>query len=252
MYERSTSGEGLIKPLHLSQVKVPQATANWLKQERRNAQGMETSHASGSGADEGTGVSPRVLDVPKYGSEDEHISWKFSNEDDDDEKDPDEKDKTKEGSDLKVQTPSHYESTDDEESDEVAQGGNVEGEELDEEETNKDKEVNELYKDVNVNLEGRDTEMTDALQTNVQVQQQSSSVSSGFISNMLNPNPDTGIDSILNLNTESTSLVDVPITTNADMPLSFVTTLPPPPIPFFQPLQQTPVSTTTIVLSTSL
>ncbi|GJT67674.1 hypothetical protein Tco_1019154 [Tanacetum coccineum] len=43
-----------------------------------------------------------------------------------------------------------------------------------------------------------------------EVQQQSSSVSSGFISNMLNPNPDTGIDSILNLNTESTSLVDVP------------------------------------------
>ncbi|GKB76839.1 hypothetical protein Tco_0943734 [Tanacetum coccineum] len=93
--------------------------------------------------------------------------------------------------------------------------------------------------------QGRDTEMADA---NVQatqviedthviitavtpeVQQQSSSVSSGFISNILNPNPDTGIDSILNLNTESTSLVDVPVTTNAEMPPSSVTTLPPPPI----------------------
>ncbi|GKF79823.1 hypothetical protein Tco_0235391, partial [Tanacetum coccineum] len=41
-----------------------------------------------------------------------------------------------------------------------------------------------------------------------EVQPHSSSVSSGFISNMLNPNP--GIDSILNLKTESTSLVDVP------------------------------------------
>ncbi|GJV62439.1 hypothetical protein Tco_1468539 [Tanacetum coccineum] len=334
-------GRRLIKPLQLLQVKVSKRQLRWLNQERRNAQGLETlleialseaeqmkivtkrnktqfhsSHASGSGADEGTGVSPRVLDVPKYGSEDEHISWKFSNEDDDDEVNmseddddqdddnadnedvadqdddneqtesdndgdnfvhpkfstldeeerQDEKDKEEEGSDLKVQTPSHYESTDDEEINEVTKGGNVEGEELDEEETNKDEEVNKLYRDVNVNLEGRDTKMTDALQTNVQgtqviedthviitvvtleVQQQSSSVSSGFISNMLNPNPDTGIDSILNLNTESTSLVDVPITTNAEMPLSFVTTLPPPPIPFFQPLQQTPVSTTTIVL----
>ncbi|GKD62918.1 hypothetical protein Tco_1305026 [Tanacetum coccineum] len=59
-------------------------------------------------------------------------------------------------------------------------------------------------------MEGRDTEMTNALQTNVQ----------GFISNMLNPNPDTGIDSILNLNTESTSLVDFPVTTNVKMPPS--------------------------------
>ncbi|GKE84158.1 hypothetical protein Tco_1557900 [Tanacetum coccineum] len=51
---------------------------------------------------------------------------------------------------------------------------------------------------------------------------------------MLNPNPNTGIDFILNLNTESTSLVDVPITSNVEMPLSSVTTLPPPPIPLFE------------------
>ncbi|GKB72666.1 hypothetical protein Tco_0934078, partial [Tanacetum coccineum] len=37
---------------------------------------------------------------------------------------------------------------------------------------------------------------------------------------MLNPNPDTCIDSILNLNTESNSLVDVPVTTNVEMPPS--------------------------------
>ncbi|GJX59577.1 hypothetical protein Tco_0290967 [Tanacetum coccineum] len=127
-----------------------------------------------------------------------------------------------------------------------------------------------MYNDVNINLEGRDTKMTDALLANVQttqviedthviitavtpeVQQQSSSVSSGFISNMLNPNPDTGIDSILNLNTESTSLVDVPVTTNVEMPPSSVTTLPPPPIPLIQPLQQTPVPTPTIAPSSSL
>ncbi|GKD60897.1 hypothetical protein Tco_1298406, partial [Tanacetum coccineum] len=54
-------------------------------------------------------------------------------------------------------------------------------------------------------------------------QQQSSSVSSGFISNMLNPRPDTGIDSIFN--TKATSLVDVPVTTIAEPPLVFATTL---------------------------
>nr|GEY30750.1 hypothetical protein [Tanacetum cinerariifolium]GEY34836.1 hypothetical protein [Tanacetum cinerariifolium] len=66
-------------------------------------------------------------------------------------------------------------------------------------------------------------------------QQQSSSVSSSFISNMLNPNPDIGIDSILNLNTESTSLVDVAINTNVEIPPSSVTTPPPLPIHFIQP-----------------
>ncbi|GJT93892.1 hypothetical protein Tco_1082737 [Tanacetum coccineum] len=142
----------------------------------------------------------------------------------------------------------------------LTQGDNVEGEEQDEEE-----DVNELYRDVNINLERRDTEMTNALQTNVQgtqviedthviitavtseAQQQSSFVSSGFISIMLNPNLDTCIDSILNLNTESTSLVDVPVTMDVEMPPSSVTTLPPPPIPLVQPQQQKPVPTPAIV-----
>ncbi|GJT64148.1 hypothetical protein Tco_1015628 [Tanacetum coccineum] len=146
----------------------------------------------------------------------------------DEEERQDEEDKDEEGSDLRVQTPSHFETTNDETYDDVTQGDNVEGEELDDEDTNEKADMNELYMDVNVNLEGRVTEMTDALLAN------SSSVSSGFISNMLNLNPDTGIDSILNLNNESTSLVDVPVTSNVEMPLSSVTTLPPPPIPLFE------------------
>ncbi|GJU35968.1 hypothetical protein Tco_1184322 [Tanacetum coccineum] len=44
-----------------------------------------SSHASGSGADEGTGVKPGVPDVPTYGSDDEKISWKSSEEEDDNE-----------------------------------------------------------------------------------------------------------------------------------------------------------------------
>ncbi|GJU66612.1 hypothetical protein Tco_1252871 [Tanacetum coccineum] len=265
-----------------------------------------SSHVSGSGADEGTGVIPGVPDVPTYNSDDEQISWKSSDEDDDDEvnmskdddnqnddadnevddevnmsKDDDDQNDDNadnEGDDDQDDDNEHAESdidddnlwSDDEAYDDETQGVNVEGEELDEEETNEEDEVNELYRDVNVNLEGRDTEMTDALQTNIQgtqvtedthviiiaatseVQHQSSSVSSGFISNMLNPNPDTGIDSILNLNIESTSLVDVPVSTNVEMSPSSVTPLPPPPIPFILPQQQTHVPTPTIVPSTSL
>ncbi|GJV08090.1 hypothetical protein Tco_1345746 [Tanacetum coccineum] len=283
----------------LSEVALSESEQMKLATKRSKTQ-FHSSHASGSGADEGTGVTPGVPDVPTYDSEDEQISWKSSEEDDDDEvnvseddddqndddadneDDDDQDDDQNDDDDFvhpKLSTFNEKERQDEEDKEEVwsddeaydeeTQGVNVEGEELDEEETNEEDEVNELYRDVNVNLEGRDTEMTDAPQTNVQgtqvtedthmiitvatpeVQQQSSSVSSGFISNMLNPNPDTGIDSILNLNTESTSLVDVPVTTNVVMPLSSVTTLPPPPIPFIQPQQQTPFSTPIIVPSTS-
>nr|GEZ97031.1 hypothetical protein [Tanacetum cinerariifolium] len=157
-------------------------------------------------------------------------------------------DEEEEGSNLRVETPSHFESIDDEAYDDVTREDNVEEEKLDEEKTNKKEE------------EGRDTEITDALLPNFQAtrviedthviiivvtpeaQQQSSSVSSGFISNMLNPNPDTGIDSILNLNTELTSLV-----MNIEIPPSSVTTFPLPPIPLIQPQQQTPVPTPAIV-----
>ncbi|GKB06270.1 hypothetical protein Tco_0834503 [Tanacetum coccineum] len=150
------------------------------------------------------------------------------------------------------------------------EGANVEGEELDQEETNEEDEANKLYRDVNINLEGRDTELTDALRTIIQTtqvieathviitpvnpkgQQQSSSVSSGFVSNRLNPSPDTCINSIFNLNTESTSLVDVPVTTITEPPLLSATTLPPPPTPLISHLQQTPVPLPPTVPSSSL
>ncbi|GJZ23162.1 hypothetical protein Tco_0560621 [Tanacetum coccineum] len=287
---------------------------------KRSLTQFYSSNASGSGANKGTSVTPGVPDVPKYGSDDEQISWKSSfdeeddveskNDDDDDDADNqdddgqeydvqddenqdddnvqtdsdndgdnfvhpkfsthNEEDKEEYSFDLRVQTPSHVESTDDEDSDEEIQGANVKGEELDEEETNKEDKVNELYRDVNVNLEGRDTEMANAPRTIIQTnqviedthviitsvnpegQQQSSSVSSGFVSNMLNPSPDTGIDSIFNLNTESTSLVDVSVTTITEPPLSSTTTLPPPTIPLITHLQQTLAPTPTTVPSSFL
>ncbi|GKC33578.1 hypothetical protein Tco_1045962, partial [Tanacetum coccineum] len=194
------------------------------------------------------------------------------NEDDDEvnvsEDDDDQNDDNADNEEIQDEEDKEEEWSDDEAYNDETQGVNVEGEELDEEETNEEDKVNKLYRDVNVNLEGRDTEMTDAPQTNIQgtqvtgdtyvikttatpeVQQQSSSVSSGFISNMLDPNPDTCIDSILNMKTESTSLVDVPVSMNVEMPPSSITPLPPPP--FIQPQQQTPIPTPIIILSTSL
>ncbi|GJT70825.1 integrase, catalytic region, zinc finger, CCHC-type containing protein [Tanacetum coccineum] len=182
----------------------------------------------------------------------------------------DEEDKEEDRFDSWVQTPSHVESTDDEDSDEEIQDANTQGDKMNKEDTNEEAEVDSLYRDVNVNLERRDTKMTDAPRTIVQTtqviedthviitpvypegQQQSSSVSSGFVSNMLNPIPDTGIDFLFNLNTESTSLVDVSVTTFAEPPLLSAITLPPPPTPLITHLQQTPVPTPVTVPSSPL
>ncbi|GJR62298.1 hypothetical protein Tco_1504460 [Tanacetum coccineum] len=87
---------------------------------------------------------------------------------------------------------------------------------------------------------------------NPEGQQQSSFVSYGFVSNMLNPSPDTGIDFIFNPNTESTSLVDVLVTTIAKPPLLSAIILPPPPTPLITHLQQTLVPTPATVPSSSL
>nr|GEW60932.1 hypothetical protein [Tanacetum cinerariifolium] len=242
--------------------------ANESKLQLRSKTQFHSSQASSSGAHKGTSFIPRVLNVPSYGSDDEQISWKSSDDEDDDDQDDDNVDDEYDDGqdDDNEQTESDNDgddfahpkfSTFDEEEEE---------EKLDEEKINKD-EVNELYNDVNINLEGIDTKMEDALLPNVQAtqvikdthvimtdvtpaaRQQSSSVSSGFISNMLNPDPNTCMDFILNLNTESTSLVDVLVTTNIEIPPSSVTTFPLPPIPLIQPQKQTPVPKPAIVLT---
>ncbi|GJY72371.1 hypothetical protein Tco_0476074, partial [Tanacetum coccineum] len=193
---------------------------------KRSKNQFHSSHASGSGdgvdthskvpdeqqqkvigTNEGASVIPEVPDVPKYDLECEEESWTFSQDDKDVEEEEDDDD--------------------------------------------------ELYRDVNINLERNDAEMTDAqvnqdtkdthvTLTNVApvVQQQSSSVSSDLVSKFINPSPDTGIDSILYQDTQSDTLVNVPISVAAETPSS-VTTIPQPPIPNIQPLQQTPTYTTT-------
>ncbi|GJZ90290.1 hypothetical protein Tco_0662217 [Tanacetum coccineum] len=270
---------------------------------KRSKTQLHSSQPSGSGAHEGTGITPRVPDVPIYGSDEEQISWKSSDEEDDDDeanigKDEDDNDhdddeqteSDNDGDDFvhpKLSThddearkddevneeESNEESNDEsnEESDKEVQGANTEEEEMDKEATHEEDKANELYRDVNVNLEGRDIVMIDAPLPNVQAtqeiedthviltapinpegQQQSSFVSSSFVSKMLNPRPDTSIALIFTLNTEATSLVDVPVTTIAEPPHVSATTLPPPPTPLITHMKQTLVPTPTTVPSTSL
>ncbi|GJU16383.1 hypothetical protein Tco_1144349 [Tanacetum coccineum] len=124
---------------------------------KRSRQETHSSHASGSGADEGTGVTPGVPNVPDYDSEAD-ISWK-SSDDDNDEKaqDDDDEERTEfedDGDDFihpkltthddeiiheeetddddsfnpTIHTPSHISSSDDEDSDkESFEGSRCEG-----------------------------------------------------------------------------------------------------------------------------
>ncbi|GKE20085.1 hypothetical protein Tco_1431597 [Tanacetum coccineum] len=235
----------------LSDMALTKAEQMKLAIERSKTQ-LHISQPSSSGTYEGTGVTPRVSDVPTYEYDDEQISWKSSDEEDDDEENfsthgdeamQDKEVNEEDSFDPRVQTPSHVESTDDEDSDDE----NVEEDKMNKEETCAEDEANVLYGD-----ETEDTYVILTAPINPEGQQQSSSVLSGFVSNMLNPRPDTSIDSIFNLNTEATSLIDVPVTTIAEPPLVFATTLPPPPTPLITHMQQTPVPIQTIVPSTSL
>ncbi|GJT92488.1 hypothetical protein Tco_1081333 [Tanacetum coccineum] len=163
------SGQGKQKAKQLETISEAMMTeAEQLKIiTKRSRKETHSSHASGSGADEGTGVTPGVPDAPDYDSEDD-ISWKSSDDDQADDKNDDD------------------ENAQDDEDDE---GQNV------------------ILPQVQATQEIEDTHVT-LTPVNPDGQQQSSSVSSGFVSNMLNPNQDTGVDDIFRQHTEATSLID--------------------------------------------
>ncbi|GKB94128.1 hypothetical protein Tco_0980265 [Tanacetum coccineum] len=143
----------------LSDIALTEAEQMKLAIERSKTQ-LHISQPSGSGAHEGTGVTPGVPDVPTYESDDEQISWKSSEEEDDDEEnvseheDDDDDERTEfdndgdyfvypkfsthddearqeeevneeDSFDPRVQTPSHVESTDDDNNDDEIQSANV-------------------------------------------------------------------------------------------------------------------------------
>ncbi|GKA65422.1 hypothetical protein Tco_0765129 [Tanacetum coccineum] len=182
------------------------------------------------------------------------ISWKSSNNEGDDDASKSKDDQDDADNDSK-RTESdndgdefvHPNFTTHDEEDKEEESFDPREEKIDEEQINEEAELDTLYTDVNINLEGRETKMTDALRTIVQTTQVIEDTHVIII--LVNPE---GIDSIFNLNTESTSLVDVPVTAIVEPPLLSATTLPPPPTPLITHLQQTPTPTPTTVPSSSL
>ncbi|GKA99341.1 hypothetical protein Tco_0827278 [Tanacetum coccineum] len=290
------------------------------KKEKKSGKGKQKAK-DGSGADEGTGVSPGVPDAPDYDSDDV-ISWRSSEDDqaddknDDDENAQDNKNDDKNDDDENVQddddeahteleddgddfihlkltthddetiheeetdeddtfdpivhTPSRVSSSDDEDSNNEVEGMDDEGEKSDEDATYVEDQENEAVKDTNANLEGRDDVMTNVILPQVQAtqeiedtyvtltpvnpdgQQQSSSVSSGFVSNMLNLNQDTDVDAIFGQHAEGTALIDIHVTAIAEPSFFAPTNRPPKPNPLFIQLQQPPILTPATTPSSSL
>ncbi|GJV62484.1 hypothetical protein Tco_1473312 [Tanacetum coccineum] len=150
-------------------------------------------------------------------------------------------------------------SSDDEDSDDEDEGKNVDGAKTQEEATDTEDQGNEEVKDTNTDLDERDKVMTDVEDTHVTLtpvnpdgQQQSSSVSSGFVSNMLNPNQDTGVDDIFRQNTEATSFIDTNITAIMEPSFTAQINRPPTPHPIIIQPQQQPILTPATTTSSSL
>ncbi|GJR34410.1 hypothetical protein Tco_1210094 [Tanacetum coccineum] len=248
------SGKGKLKSAELEKISEADLTeAEQLKIiTKRSRQETHSSHASGSGADEGTGIIPGVPDAPDYDSEDD-ISWKSSDDDQDDEQAQDDEDAGKidvNESSQDDEDDSSMSLSDDEDSDNDDEGMNVEGVKSDEKTTYEEDQITEEFKDTQsqATQETEDTHVT-LTPVNPDGQQQSSSVSSGFVSNMLNPNQDTGVDDIFRQQTEATSLIDTAI-----MEPSFTAQLnhPPTPYPLVTQTQHPPIMTPATTTSSLL
>nr|GEW96703.1 hypothetical protein [Tanacetum cinerariifolium] len=191
---------------------------------RRSRQETHISQLDGSGTDEGTGSKPGVLDVPSDDSEEE-ISWNSSDDEDADTQEKnrdddegDEKDKSDDGEkdddDDERDDDDEKEIAKTDEQDDVERGGDddekTENSEDDgnseedqglriseEERLPEEEEADELYRDVDIN-QGRGLQLSQDIEDSYVTltlvhsdgQQESSSVSSQFVSNMLNPTSD--------------------------------------------------------------
>ncbi|GKA61728.1 hypothetical protein Tco_0761247, partial [Tanacetum coccineum] len=165
---------------------------------KRSRQETHSSHASGSGADEGTGVTPGVPDASDYDSEHD-ISWKSSDDDqadeqaeddedagkndvnettqdDEDDDDHDDDEKVQDDDDIiheedTDEDDSRISSSDDEDSDNEVEGANVEGAKTDEDATYGEDQGNEAVEDTNTDLDGRDVVMPNVILPQVQATQ---------------------------------------------------------------------------------
>nr|GFA35829.1 hypothetical protein [Tanacetum cinerariifolium] len=223
---------------------------------KRSRQETHISQQSGSGTDKGTGSKPGVPDVPSDDSEEE-LSWNSSDDEDEELAKDDEEDKeTSKGGDEVIESEGESEEEEtreeeDENFDLIPRTPEESEEESNDEEEQElrlseeariqeEEDADELYR-----KKGRVMTLT---LVNPDGQQQSSSVSSQFVTSMLNPSPNTGIDSLF----ESTYRVDVPVTTTVVPLLVPTPTLPPPSIPIISQVQQAPAPSPTTASSTSL
>nr|GEU71244.1 integrase, catalytic region, zinc finger, CCHC-type, peptidase aspartic, catalytic [Tanacetum cinerariifolium] len=178
---------------------------------KRSLQQTHISQASGSSVDEGIGDDDDEKgddgdDDEEGNDDDDDDDDAQDNDDQEDERDDDEDDQEKETKDEESfdPIPKTPENTDDEGNGEENLGTNIGREEGHDEEDEEDK----LYRDININL-GRGVQMADVHSSqefedshvtltpvNLDGQQQSSSVSSQFVTSMLNLTPDAGIESI--------------------------------------------------------
>nr|GEZ79703.1 hypothetical protein [Tanacetum cinerariifolium] len=175
------------------------------KQPAKAKSSSDPSELGGSGTDEGTGSKPGVPYVPT--NESEELSWNSS-----DDKGDDAQEKERDDDDQDQEVVKHDDKVDSEESKEIDEEGKSDEEDDNEEtrdeesfdpipqtpESSEDEE--ELYKDVNIN-QGRGIQATlDVEDSHVTLtpvhpdgQQESSSVSSQFVTSMLNPPSDVVI-----------------------------------------------------------
>nr|GEU89979.1 hypothetical protein [Tanacetum cinerariifolium] len=172
------------------------------------------SEPSGSGPDEGTGSKPGVPDVPTDESEEE-LSWNSSNDEGNGNDDDDEDDDGAKGDDDADQESVRDDDKDDDEEDSEDEGDGEEDLGLnigEEERHDEEEEEDELYQGVNINqgrglqatLEVEDTHVTLTL-VKPDGQQESLSLSSQFVTSMLNLTLDVGMEYIF----ETTSRIDV-------------------------------------------
>nr|GEX63920.1 hypothetical protein [Tanacetum cinerariifolium] len=188
---------------------------------KRSRQQTHISQPGGSGTDEGTGSKPRVLDAPYDGSNEE-ISWNSS---DDEDTDSQEKDR-------------HYD-----EGDEKDKSFKDDEEEW----LNEEEEADELYQDVDIN-QGRGLQLSQDIEdshvtlTPVKPdgQQESSSMSSQFVTSMLNPTSDAGVESIFTTASSSVALLPTPTPIMTPSIITTVITASHAPIPL-TPIPLTPI-----------
>nr|GEU80669.1 hypothetical protein [Tanacetum cinerariifolium] len=217
------------------------------------------SEPSGSGADEGTGSKPGVPDVPTDEPKEE-LSWNSTDDegDDNEEKndDGDEEDEGDDDDDQEVEKDDDKDDTkergdDEEEGRDESDGKKDQGLNISKEERYvKEEDEDELYRDVNIN-QGRGVQATLKVEdshvtltpVNPDGQQQSSSVSSQFVTSMLNPTIDVGMESIFETTSQldvqtPTSVAPLPITTPTMTSATIATTI----------TSQAPILPTTILI----